>query len=162
VTHEMTIALSAAGVLQLLLLAQLWRTTRAAARGGRRIGQLTSALELLTDTTESGFVNVAAELTRVGARPMAPSTTRRATTRRIAEAMRQGRTLAEVAASEGVSESEVRLHLGLVGSERLATAPSAPASRPDPGVLEDLERWMSTLTSAPSASGGARHAAVRL
>ena len=37
-----------------------------------------------------------------------------------------------MAASEGVSESEVRLHLGLVGSERLATAPSAPASRPRP------------------------------
>jgi hypothetical protein len=161
----MTIALGAAGALQLLLMVQLWRTGRAAARGGRRIEQLTSALELLTDTTESGLVNVAAELTRVGARPIAPTATRRATTKRIAAAVRQGRSLADVAATEGLSESEVRLHLGLEDAGRpaaKATRAAAPVTMPaDDSVLDDLERWMNTLGSGRTVSGGAQHAVVR-
>lgn len=162
-TSEMTIALGVAGALQLLLMVQLWRTTRAASRGGRRIEQLTSALELLTDTTESGFVNVASELTRVGARPVATASTRRATSRRIAEAVQDGQSLAEVAAIEGLSESEVRLHLGLGAAARDgATTPAlVPAGR-DEGVLDDLERWMSTLAQDRRPVGGARHAAVRI
>lgn len=168
-TNEMTIGLVAAGGLQLLLLLQLWRTTRAAARGGKRIEQLTSALELLTDTTESGFVNVASELTRVGARPATPAATRRAVTERIAVAVRDGRTLADVAADEGLSESEVRLHLGLERSDArsgaiaaahaLVTAPPAAA---DTGVLDDLERWMTTLGSGRTPAAPTRHAAVRV
>jgi hypothetical protein len=158
----MTIALAAAGALQLLLMVQLWRTGRAAARGGRRIEQLTSALELLTDTTESGLVNVAAELTRIGARPIVPATTRRATTRRIAEAVDNGLSLPEVAAIEGLSESEVRLHLGL--EEAGPGATSAPVKRPpvqEERVLEDLERWMSALGSGRAVAGGVPHAVVR-
>jgi len=165
----MTIALAGAAGLQILLMVQLWRTTRAAARGGRRIEQLTSALELLTDTTESGFVNVASELTRVGARPMTPSAGRRAVTERIVTAMRDGRTLADVAADEGLSESEVRLHLGLdtattAASQRGAAAAlvTAPPADSDTGVLDDLERWMSTLGTGRPASGASRHAAVRV
>lgn len=161
----MTTALGAAAALQLVLMIQLWRTSRAAVRGGRRIEQLTSALELLADTTESGFVNVAAELTRVGARPMAPTTTRRATTRRIAAAVRQGRPLAEVAASEGLSESEVRLHLGLEDAGCLPPATfgvPAPVAEPDGDVLGDIERWMNNLGAARKAPGGAPHAAVRV
>lgn len=158
----MTIALAAAAALQLLLMVQLWRTGRAAARGGRRIEQLTSALELLTDTTESGLVNVAAELTRIGARPIAPTTTRRATTRRIADAVRHGRPLADVAASEGLSESEVRLHLGLDDArpDVNGAAVKVPAVHED-RVLEDLERWMSALGSGRAVPGGVPHAVVR-
>lgn len=161
-TSEWTIALGVgAAALQLALMVQLWRTTRAAARGGRRIEQLTSALELLTDTTESGFVNVAAELTRVGARPMATTSARKATTRRIAEAARQGRPVAEIAAAEGLSETEVRLHLGL--ERTLGPAKTAPAivPGPDPSVLDDLERWMSTLSHGRTAPEAARPAALR-
>ncbi|MGD9906079.1 MAG: hypothetical protein AB7U83_21615 [Vicinamibacterales bacterium] len=168
-THELTIGLAVAGGLQLLLMLQLWRTARAAARGGRRIEQLTSALELLTDTTESGFVNVASELSRVGARPMAPAATRRAATERIAAAVRDGRALADVAAEEGLSESEVRLHLGLDRApEPRSIRESSPAQpgpvvrHADPDVLGDLERWMSTLGSGRPASGAPRHAAVRV
>lgn len=169
-THEMTIALAVAGALQLLLMVQLWRTTRAAARGGRRIEQLTSALELLTDTTESGFVNVATELTRVGARPATPAAGRRAVTERIVTAMRDGRALADVAADEGLSESEVRLHLGLdaaatpgAASGRGAAAlVMSPPAAGDTGVLDDLERWLSTLGTGRPASGASRHAAVRV
>jgi hypothetical protein len=171
VTDEMTIALAAAGGLQILLMVQLWRTTRAAARGGRRIEQLTSALELLTDTTESGFVNVATELTRVGARPMTPAASRRAVTERIVAAMRDGRTLADVAADEGLSESEVRLHLGLdraaapgpgPGRGAAAALVTTPVAVDDTGVLDDLERWLSTLGSGRPAPGASRHAAVRV
>ena len=77
--------------------------------------------------------------------------------------MRHGRSLAEVAASEGLSESEVRLHLGL-GDAALPDVKSAPATVPavpDESVLDDLERWMSTLGSGRAVSGGAPHAVVR-
>jgi hypothetical protein len=139
---------------------QLWRTSRAAARGGRRIEQLTSALELLTDTTESGLVNVAAELTRVGARPIAPASTRRDTTERIAAAIDEGRPIADVAAEEGLSEIEVRLHLGLHEASPPRRPPTPVAAEAD--VLDDLERWMSALSGGQRApAGGVRHAAMR-
>jgi hypothetical protein len=158
----MTMSLGGAAFLQLVLMVQLWRTSRAAGRGDRRIEQLTSALELLTDTTESGFVNVAAELTRVGARPITPTSTRRATSERIAAAIDEGRPIAEVAAAEGLSETEVRLHLGLheAAPHRRVTAPDPRAAEAD--VLDDLERWMSTLSGTQRVpSGGVRHAALR-
>lgn len=158
----MAMSLGGAAVLQLVLMVQLWRTSRAAVRGGRRIEQLTSALELLTDTTESGLVNVAAELTRVGARPIPPASTRRDTTERIAAAIDEGRPIAEVAAAEGLSEIEVRLHLGLheASPRRRPAAPEPFAA--DADVLDDLERWMSTLTGGQRApAGGVRHAAMR-
>lgn len=158
----MVMSLGGAAVLQLVLMVQLWRTSRAAVRGGRRIEQLTSALELLTDTTESGLVNVAAELTRVGARPITPVSTRRDTTERIAAAIDEGRPIAEVAAEEGLSEIEVRLHLGLyeASPRRRSTAPPPIAAEAD--VLDDLERWMSTLSGGQRApAGGVRHAAMR-
>jgi hypothetical protein len=156
----MVMTLGGAAVLQLVLMVQLWRTSRAAARGGRRIEQLTSALELLTDTTESGLVNVAAELTRVGARPIAPASTRRDTTERIAAAIDEGRPIADVAAEEGLSEIEVRLHLGLHEASPPRRPPTPVAAEAD--VLDDLERWMSTLSGGQRApAGGVRHAAMR-
>ncbi len=158
----MTMTLGGAAVLQLALMVQLWRTSRAAGRGHRRIEQLTSALELLTDTTESGLVNVAAELTRVGARPIAPTSTRRATTERIAAAIDAGRPVAEVAADESLSETEVRLHLGLHEAAPRSRAATPAPKAPEADVLDDLERWMHTLSGGPRPSaGGVRHAAMR-
>jgi hypothetical protein len=156
-----TIAIGAAVVLQIVLMAQLVRAQRTAGRSGRRVEQLTAALELLTDTTEAGFVNVATELERVGARPIAPTATRRATTRRIAASARHGHAIDEIAASEGLSESEVRLHLGLADAARQAEAADEDEEESRAGVLDDLERWMQTLGRRPE-SGGARHAAVRV
>jgi hypothetical protein len=145
------VAAAGAGVLglQLLVLLQVTRSRRAAGKSARRVEQLTAALELLTDTTETGFVNIAAELERVGARPTAPASTRRATASRIGGAARRGQSVAEIAATEGLSESEVRLHLGL--AEAVAQATAAEAAREPAeddarsGVLGDIEHWMSTL-----------------
>ena len=58
-------------LVQIVLLWKLARSTRVTADATARVAQLTAALELLTDTTEEGFVNVAAELERLGARPLA-------------------------------------------------------------------------------------------
>lgn len=149
-------------LVQLVLLWKLARSTRVTADATTRVAQLTAALELLTDTTEEGFVNVASELERLGVRPLAAGSTRRATTRRIAAAVRKGRPIEEVATAESLSESEVRLHVGLEAAAEPATPREAEAAAaPGPGVLDDLERWMDSLAKAQRARG-ARHAAVRV
>ncbi len=165
--NEITYAALGLAVLslaQLTLIVRLVRSARVAAQADERVTQLTAALALLTDTTEEGFVNVATELERVGARPLPSGASRRATTRRIAAAVRKGRAIEDVAIAESLSESEVRLHLGLDGAAASATA-SGPVEAPEPepaapGVLDDLESWMNTLQKGRRVPGG-RHAAVR-
>lgn len=149
---------------QLVLIVRLLRSARVAAKADERVTQLTAALAMLTDTTEEGFVNVATELERVGARPLPSGATRRATTKRIAAAVRKGRAIEDIAMAEALSESEVRLHLGLddgapgVSSAAASEAPEAEAAAP--GVLDDLESWMNTLHKGRRVRGG-RHAAMR-
>jgi hypothetical protein len=102
---------------------RLSRRMRAVERLDRRLPHFAEALALLTDTTEAGLANVATELEqasrrRVSRAPAAPrsaprSTTPRATARRILAATGSGRTVPEIAADEGMSESEVLLHLGM-------------------------------------------------
>ncbi len=149
---------------QLVLIARLLRSARVAAKADERVTQLTAALALLTDTTEEGFVNVATELERVGARPLPSGATRRATTRRIAAAVRKGRAIEDIAIAEALSESEVRLHLGLDdGGSVLISAGAIEGPEPEPaapGVLDDLESWMNTLHKGRRVRGG-RHAAMR-
>jgi Flp pilus assembly protein TadB len=99
-----------------LVLLRLSKALRAVARVSERMAHLASALELLTDTTEAGLTTVAQELQR-GAAPRAARTTRGATARRIAGAVRRGRSLEDIASSEGLSESEVRLHIQLTSPE---------------------------------------------
>lgn len=79
-----------------------------------RLSRFGEALALLTDTTQSGFASIAGELAleRTGRRP-APAASRAVTSKRIVTAVRRGRTVQQVAADEQVSESEIRLHLGL-------------------------------------------------
>jgi hypothetical protein len=157
------VALGLLGLAQLVLLWRLARSSKVAADALARVERLTAALELLTDTTEEGFVNVATELERLGAKPVAAPSTRRATTRRIVTAARKGRSVDEIAAAESISESEVRLHLGLE-SARAADADAEPVAEtpaPAAGVLDDLERWMRSLGPSRRARG-ARHAAVRV
>jgi DNA-binding NarL/FixJ family response regulator len=99
-----------------VVILRLSRALRAVARFGERLAHLTSALELLTDTTEAGLASVAQELER-HAPQRAARTGRGVTARRIAGAARRGRSVEEIAASEGLSESEVRLHLQLTQTE---------------------------------------------
>lgn len=150
-------------VVQIVLLWKLSRHARVTADATARVAQLTAALDLLTDTTEEGFVNVAAELERLGARPLPASSSRRATTRRIAAAQRKGKAVEEIAIAESLSESEVRLHLGLdaAAEPRAAREAEAEPESEAPGVLDELEHWMSSLAKTRRARG-ARHAAVRV
>ncbi len=157
-------ALAALGLVQVVLLSKLARSTRATAEATERVAQLTSALALLTDTTEEGFVNVASELERLGAKPLAPTSTRRATSRRIAAAVKKGASIEDIAQAESLSESEVRLHLGLEASAAAAAAVAPkdpePTADEEPGVLDDLERWMDALHKRRPRGG--RHALVRV
>lgn len=149
-------------VIQIVLLWKLSRHARVTADATTRVAQLTAALELLTDTTEEGFVNVGAELERLGAKPLAAGSTRRATTRRIANAVRKGQAVEDIAIAESLSESEVRLHLGLeTTAEPVTTREAEETVEAGPGVLDDLERWMNSL-SKTRRPRGVRHAAVRV
>ena len=112
-------------VLTVVVVAQsflLWRLTRSL--GGvqkldEKLGHFGDAMSLLTETTESGFKAVAAELDRATVRPNdgpAKAAIKKAlpgtsTAARISAAARRGRTVPEIAAAEELSEGEVRLRL---------------------------------------------------
>lgn len=82
-----------------------------------RFGRLAAGVSLLTDTTECGLRDVAQEVERLGQQPAAPRRrSNAAVTRRIKTAARRGRNVADIAASEEVSEGEVRLRLQLAES----------------------------------------------
>jgi DNA-binding NarL/FixJ family response regulator len=104
---------------QVAALALLWRRRRDVLTIKSRIKQLAEALALLTDTTQSGLATVADELER-GRRPRSGASSRTAATRRIAQAVGRGRAVRDIAADEQVSESEIRLHLGLA-TDRMAS-----------------------------------------
>jgi hypothetical protein len=131
-------ALTVVAVAQMVVTWHLAQRIRAAAPLDRRLAHFAEALALLTDTTETGLANLTTELEqagrRRGARPAAGgstprsnarSTTPRATARRIVTATRCGKPIAEIAAAEGMSESEVMLHLGM------SVDPDAKGSRDD-------------------------------
>jgi hypothetical protein len=126
VTIESMMALGALGVSAGVALS-LWTTTRrlAATVGAleNRVTQLTAGIALLTDTTEGGFRDVAIEVGRFAPAPPAPRPRPRAASqRRIASAARRGRSVQEIAASEEVSEGEVRLRLNLENKGRTNAA----------------------------------------
>lgn len=82
-----------------------------------RMAHLVAGVSLLTDTTEGALRDVAGEIHRLAAtgtgdRPPSPRP-RAATQRRIAGAARRGTTVQDIAASEQISEGEVRLRLQL-------------------------------------------------
>ncbi len=90
-------------------------------RVDERLQQLSGAMELLTDTAETGFSQMATALERPARRP-STRTSRQAVVRRITSAVKQGQSFADIAAREGLSEGEVRLHLQM-------TAPPPASSR---------------------------------
>jgi hypothetical protein len=118
-------ALTLVTLAQTVVIRRLSNRIRAAESLDRRLSHFAEALALLTDTTETGLANVATELDharRRGSRPAEPrsvprsparSTTPKATGRRIVTATRCGKAIAEIAAAEGISESEVLMHLGM-------------------------------------------------
>jgi hypothetical protein len=78
------------------------------------MAHLLAGVSLLTDTTEGALRDVAAEITRLAATAEVARTRPRAVTqRRIAGAARSGRTVQDIAATEQISEGEVRLRLQL-------------------------------------------------
>ena len=114
------ILLSATGVI-LLVATRLVRALRHTVELESRIARLQEGLNLLTDTTETGFRQVAAEVERLSstsrpavvAAPAPAAATARPTAARLRAATRRGRTVKEIAAAEQVSEGEVRLRLSL-------------------------------------------------
>lgn len=131
----------------------VWRLLRAlhtVQRLDEKLGHFGDALSLLTETTESGFRAVAAELDRVTPEaPIAATSAAKAgrasasagstlnalkkiaprtSAARINDAARRGRTVTEIAAAEELSEGEVRLRLHL--AKQAAQAAQAKAPRP--------------------------------
>lgn len=133
------------GAACLLLIVQiglLWRNlsmNRTLERAETRIGHLSDALALLTETSETGFRTMASEIERIaesGGRKREP----RVSVARLAAAARRGRTVAEIAAAEGVSEGEVMLRLHLAEERRRAqdrNKPRLPKGNGDGAVRAD-------------------------
>ena len=119
-------ALAVVAIAQTLVIVRVSKALQTVGRFGERLAHLAAALELLTDTTEAGLGNVAVALEK-GAQQRATRSTRGATARRISTASSRGGSVEEIAASELLSESEVRLHLHL--------APTTNLKGPDYGSL---------------------------
>ena len=90
---------------------RLWLQGRQVKHLDARVAQLGAALALLTDTVEAGFQ----EVVRQASRPVPEARTavapRTNTRRRIRSAAKRGRTVDQIAATEHLSEGEVRLML---------------------------------------------------
>lgn len=126
------ILLVAAGAI-LLVATRLVRALRHTVELESRIARLQEGLNLLTDTTETGFRQVATEVERLSAASRqaaavpAPVTTR-PTAARLRAASRRGRTVKEIAAAEQVSEGEVRLRLSLADASAKGRTRKKPES----------------------------------
>lgn len=118
-TIDMAIALGALGI-SMAASVSLWvagrRNAVTLAALEHRLTQLTAGIALLTDTTEGGLRDIAVEVGKFTPAAPAARPRRAATNRRIAGAAKRGRSLQEIAASEDVSEGEVRLRLNLDNS----------------------------------------------
>lgn len=129
-----SILVLATGVM-LLVATRLVRALRHTVELESRIARLQEGVNLLTDTTEMGFRQVAAEIERLSTleKPSAAPTevaapVARPTAARLRTATRHGRTVKEIAAAEQVSEGEVRLRLAL--AEASAAGRTRKAAEP--------------------------------
>ncbi len=117
----MTLPMFAAGLLCLvsgvlvMVTVRLVRALRQTVELELRIARLQEGVNLLTDTIETGFRQVASEVQRLAAHTPAASAVvaSRPTAVRLRAATRRGRTITEIAAAEQVSEGEVRLRLSM-------------------------------------------------
>jgi hypothetical protein len=116
-TPELSIAIGVVGISLGGSLLMWWisarRTAARLAALEHRLTHLTAGIALLTDTTEGGLRDIAVEVGRFAPAAPAAKPRRAATQRRIAGAARRGRSVQEIAATENVSEGEVRLRLNL-------------------------------------------------
>ena len=112
-----TFALSAlvtVGILELGLFFWMTRSLRNQQQLEGRLGHLTDALSLLTETTEAGLRANAVEIARIAAQPASKRViSQRTATSRVARARGRGRTTEQIAADERMSEGEVHLRLRL-------------------------------------------------
>ena len=100
----------------------LWRVFAAAGKVERmseRVDGFGNALDLLADATESGFKDIGTRLTPPAPPEPAPVRNR---VRRTNGSPRQSRTIAEIAAAEGISEGEAGLRQRLAKPRRAAAA----------------------------------------
>lgn len=117
----------ATGVI-VLVAARLVRALRHTVELEQRVTRLQEGINLLADTTETGFRQVAAEIERLSSAAPAPAATR-PTAVRLRAATRRGRSVKEIAAAEQVSEGEVRLRLSLADAGAAGrTRPSGKAN----------------------------------
>jgi len=157
----------AAGVQTLMV----WRATRAMNRLSAieaRVERFGDALTLLTDTTESAFRAVAAEMARTPgkAERIAPAVSA-ARQRRIARAATRGASVEQIAVAEDVAEGEVRLRLQMakdqpafIGKPDVRTPPK-PARRSLGEGAKNGKKATKTIAKIASKREGVR-GAVRL
>jgi DNA-binding NarL/FixJ family response regulator len=111
------VLMTVGGATLLILGALVWTHVQhqsAIERLDDRIAHLLAGVSLLTDTTEGALRDVATEIHRLAATPeTSRPRPRAATQRRIAGAARRGTTVQDIAATEEMSEGEVRLRLQL-------------------------------------------------
>lgn len=133
----LTSALALATGVVFFVAARLVRALRHTVELEGRIARMQEGLHLLTDTAETGFRQVAAEIERLSSidarRPPAPSAPR-PTAARLRAATRRGQSVKEIAVAERVSEGEVRLRLSLAdagasGRARTSTEPGRASLR---------------------------------
>ena len=92
------------------LLMRLVRTMGSLGRMEERLTRCTKGLTLLVDTSETGFTLLGNELGKLSATPRRP-VPNKTTTRRVVTAASRGNSMADIAASAGVSEGEARLRM---------------------------------------------------
>jgi hypothetical protein len=138
-----TILISVGAALAVAMIVQgwiLWRLLGAVGvvqRLDEKLAHFGDALTLLTETAEGGFRAVAAELDRntlqagQGATAVKKPLTPRPTSARMTAAAKRGRSLEEIAATEQVSEGEVRLRLHLAKQAAQAKATRSRRARPE-------------------------------
>ena len=96
--------------------ATLWfmrRQQRAFDQVEDRVAHLTAAISLLTDTTEGALRDLLQRAEQASPRVVKAPRPSAATARRVNGAARRGRTVQDIAATERMSEGEVRLRLQL-------------------------------------------------
>lgn len=124
--------IGAACLLLIVQIGLLWKNlsvARSLRRSEERIGHLSDALALLTETSESGFRTMAAEIERL-ATSTGQKREARVSVSRLSAAARRGRSAADIAAAEGLSEGEVSLRLHLAQHRPKGSGDRGKASTP--------------------------------
>jgi len=124
------IAFAASGVVlsQLVLVVWMLRRMGELSHMRERMSRLADGLALLADTTESGLSTLLREVQ--ASRKATRATSRATVAKRVAAAVRKGDDIVDVAMSEALSESEIRLHLQLAeAAMRGAAGGQRPAAQ---------------------------------